>query len=500
MVTKSTLSLNLPADKRYIPLAVSAAGEYAESLGFDEDALRIKLATEEVMHHALEFGFGGEEDSIQVSMAPTALGVSVQTSFHGLPLKTDELPRYDSKRALEYDDATGISLLLIENMMDKSSFSVLPGGIRMVSMEKYLPAELGKKQSSRQRMPARSGQTPYDIRISVPDDAESISRLAFLSHAAVLFSEHIYYPRHVRNMLQSGEMVSIAAQITGSDQLVGHLALIKHNLNARVEELTFAIVDPRYRCKDCGRKMVQFIEEKAKARGVYAIIVFNVTNHPHSQRAVHKDGYIECSLFVDASPAAHSWGKSESCETRIGNMTFSKYLGVFSAKAFYVPDHHLDMIEKLYSKHDVPIQFVREDGVLLSENETEIWTLSDVKEGWTIVGINRYGADALARVVECLNRSLAQGIVSTQLFLPLDDPMTRTMTAQFEALGFFFAGVGPAEDGREGLQLQYVATEQTDYDSIHAFSEFARELKEYVRKHDPRIKGEEPRLYPANVG
>ncbi|WP_022660452.1 GNAT family N-acetyltransferase [Paucidesulfovibrio longus] len=488
MTKPPDLSLVLPAREQYIPVAVSAALAFAEDLGFGGQAAHISLAMEEAMGHALAYGYGGPEDTIEVRIASTSFGIRIQARFRGLPLQFDKLPQYDPKRVAAHADDTGIGPLLIEKMMDKSAFSIQPGGMRLVSMEKELPAELAEK-APLPRTEESCGPIEYVLRFAEVGDAEDISRLAFQSHGAVLFHEHIYYPVRVAEMLRSGEMRSVVAEAPQDGGVVGHGALVRRCPGAQVEELTFGIVSPRCRRTGCATGLAEMLEEDARQRGLYAIIVFAVTNHPHSQKAVHTQGFRECGMILDTSPASQSWGRSGADDRRIGNVVLLKYLKGGPDILFHAPDRHRSMIEKIYANLGVSARFASGPESAPPTGETDIWTMMEMNEGWSIIGVNQYGADTFMRVAEALNHAKAQGAASIQLYLPLGEPATRTMTARFETLGFFFVGVGPDDEGNEGLLLQYVNSSHSDYDLVHVHSGFGQELKEYVRACDPRVPG-----------
>ena len=59
------------------------------------------------------------------------------------------------------------------------------------------------------------------------------------------------------------------------------------------------------------------------------------------------------------------------------------------------------------------------------------------------------------------------------------------MTAEFEKLGFFFAGVLPCARIGDTLILQYLNNVDLDYEKIAAYSDIAKELLGYIRAHDP---------------
>ncbi|MCJ2164306.1 MULTISPECIES: GNAT family N-acetyltransferase [unclassified Pseudodesulfovibrio] len=491
MKRTDSVSMTLPANVMYTSIAVSAAKSCADSAGFaKEDTYRISLAMDEGLNHALEFGYGGPQETIETTISRTSLGLQITIQFHGLPLEIAQLPKYDPKRAVQCGDVTGISLLLIEKMLDKVSFSIQPGGRRTLSMEKYLPAKLAYEKTTPRETINLYENTDYTLRLASPDDAEAISRLAFQSHGAVLFSEYIYYPDRVREILHAQKMVSVVIETDDTHEIMGHGALVRRKTKSLVEELTFGFVDPRFRSKRGASRLAAFLEEDARKRSIYAIEAFAVTNHVHSQRAILSLGSKECGILIDTSPASHSWGKdSEADKRRIGNLIFVKYLDGFCGQTLYIPNHHRQMVERIYAHHGVSVSVGNTvtDAPPLSP-ESSIWTMSDIKEGWTAFGVKEYGVDAAAQIADRLKHACAQGIFSVHLALPLGDPLTRTMAATFEDMGFFFAGVGPDDEGNENIILQYITATTVDYESIHVHSEFANEIKEYIKTCDPRVK------------
>ena len=59
------------------------------------------------------------------------------------------------------------------------------------------------------------------------------------------------------------------------------------------------------------------------------------------------------------------------------------------------------------------------------------------------------------------------------------------MTAEFEKMGFFFAGILPLALVGDALILQYLNNVRIDYDKIVLYTEEARQIRDYVREMDP---------------
>lgn len=490
MERKDSLTLNLPADASYIPVATFAAKHCAQSLGFsDEDVERICLAMEEACVHAFEFGYGGDRETLKITISRTSLGIRLATTFYGLPLNVELLPKYDPARALEYGDVTGISLLLIERMLDSTSFSSGPDGLRTVSMDKHLPTHISADTPQATRPLEPDDSADPKLRQALPGDAEAISRLAFQSHGNVLFNENIYYPDRVREMIRSEEMTSVVLETASRREIVGHGALVKSAPEAQVEEMTFGIMNPGFRSRGGATAMANFLEKNAVKRGVYAIEVFAVTSHVHSQRSVLSNGFLESGLLLDTISASRSWVDSEAGRPRIGSVIYTKYLKGIATKVFHVPERHRRIVERIYAQHGFVVNM---DDSLPNEfapgGETTLWSTLDIVEGWAMIGIDAYGRDALAQVSERVRHACAQGITTIQMALPLDDPGTKKMATDFEDMGFFFAGACPVYDCKEYLILQFINSPQTGYENISVQSDFAREIKQYVMSCDPRVK------------
>ncbi|WP_045213959.1 GNAT family N-acetyltransferase [Desulfonatronovibrio magnus] len=327
--------------------------------------------------------------------------------------------------------------------------------------------------------------TSHTVRLGKPEDAEDIARLVLRAHGAVFFNEAIYYPARVREMLEQGEMVSVVAE-TASGELMGHCALVADTPGARVRELTYTFLDTRFKSPGVNEEVSTFLSERAKALDLCAIYALAVTNHIHSQRNLLHQGFKESALFIAASPVSKSWQEKDGHNPgRIANIVFLKYLHAGPEALLHVPDRHGSMVRQIFQLHGKKCRFFHDSVLTLPEDPAHIHSESDLKEGWTWICVARYGYDIQKQVSDQLALSCGQGIPVTHLSLPLTDPVTSAIADFFEKMGFFFAGVGLDDNGKEVLILQYLHGVDPDFDSIHLASSFGRELAEYVRSIYP---------------
>ncbi len=106
-------------------------------------------------------------------------------------------------------------------------------------------------------------------------------------------------------------------------------------------------------------------------------------------------------------------------------------------------------------------------------------------EGVATIEVVRYGEDAVSQVNRMLKELRLQRRSLILLYLDMNDPLTFFLAEEFEALGFFFAGILPQAFGREGLIMQYLNNVPVDYENIRLHSKISQEILNYIEAHDP---------------
>ncbi|THB67289.1 MAG: hypothetical protein D6E12_08880 [Desulfovibrio sp.] len=483
------LVLEIGRDAAYVPVAAMAARTVAQQAGFGaKDAQAVSLAVEEGVANAAFLDFQDPRGRITVRMEQAGKGLQVTITSKGLPLDVEQLPGFDPDRAMRDGDAPGLGLLLMKGMMDRVRFEAEPGGARCITMLKYSPGPpLGEVRPFREPEPGfPAGSIDFTVRPLQPEEAESVALMAFRSHGGLMFSEHIYYPERIRAMNQSGEMASAVA-VSPEHGVMGHGAVVFLAPESQVGELTYGIVDERFRRQGCATALARHLKDLSRGQGVLALYSFAVTHHAFSQKAALKQGFLESGLLLSASPGSRiRGGGDKDAPERIHNFILVKYLGKWRKETLYPPARHRDMIRRIYERFGLEADYAEAGSWTPPQEETRLVLFTDQIEGWLFMSVAQFGHDVVEQVRRCLEQARGNAVTSIVLVLPLGDPSTAVLCPEFEAMGFFFAGVGPDNNGRESLQLQYIHDSPTRYGEIQAASEFGQELKEYIRAQDPR--------------
>ncbi|MBI9111966.1 ATP-binding protein [Maridesulfovibrio ferrireducens] len=480
MTSNKIFGIQIPAQLTNISIVGVAARECAKMRGFaPEDVQSFCLAVEESVTNSIEMGFGGHDDEVGILFSKTPSGLGVKINSLCLPLVPEKLPQYCSQRMSDHNDTTGLSFHLVKQMVDNLHISIGKDGERELSFEKYLPEKRVQEKITRKRI-ARVNTT-HTTRFAIPDDAENISRLLLRAHGEVLFSESIYYPDHVREMLEKRDMISVVSE-TECGELMGHFALVKEISGSSVEELTYVVVDGNFRSHDSS-KIPEILMEDATSRGVYAVSAYAVTNHIYSQRGLQRDNFAENSLFLALNAASKHKDKNENGPDRIGNMGYAKYFGVRNQAPVFLPPHHRDMIMRIYAHAGVEPSVSDENSFTEAKNgSSRITTESELQEGWFSIVVQEYGIDTFPHIRSEFYKASAQGVPSIQIRLPLSDSATLKICEKCEKIGFFFAGINPGYKGSESLILQYLNGVEAGFESVHIFSDFGKILKDYVHE------------------
>jgi len=489
--------LTIPSDVAYAGVAGNYAGGVARLIGFDdEDCRKIDLGVSQAVSQVIRYSFDpGESATLDVSCERIPVGLKVAIEDKGLPLDPQ---RTQTGECSVESEAHSSELLCIEDYMDEVRFNnlgregketVLIKHLRHKSITDYYEAcelEPYARPVSDRRPVSKSVEC--SIRAMKPSEAVEVSKCIYRAYGYSYGYELLYYPEQLAAMNDSGQVLSAVAAVNGKE-IAGHCALIMWDINSRIAEMGQGVVKPEYRGQGCFVKLTGYLVEQAKARGLTGIFGQAVTNHTYSQRVGHRFGLKDCALLLGFIPSTVKFREmSENLTQRGSLIVHFRYLEQPTAMNVYAPKHHSEMIGKLYGNIGLWPELTR---------PTNVWSPS--QDGHSVISVKTiptmnfarieiggYGNNVVDEVRSMLRDLCLKKTEVINLYLDLSDPATFHLTAKFEKLGFFFAGILPAATRRgDALILQYLNNVPIDYDRIHVASDTAKELISYVRGLDP---------------
>ncbi len=495
------LKLTVPPDLSYLPVIQHALREMAGRVGFTGDDLyQIELAAEEAITNVVT-AYASEEEGepFDVLCERVPLGLRIAIREKGLPFDPSRIPDYRPAEVLEGLSISGIGVFLMKQAMNEVTFLNLGMAGKETRLVKYLPSRniktyLSDEGRAEGREAAAVGtgaplkeKIPYRVRRMAPSEAVEIARCAYKSHGYTFFDDHIYYPERIIELNETEEMISAVA-VTEDNVFMGHAALVYPAPAAKIAEFTFVFVNQEYRGQGCMKQLADFLFHCPKKNPLEGLYSYAVTNHEFTQRGMAGHNFRDCGLLLASSPETWVFKGIAAHEQRISVALSFKFLNEAAVLILYPPEHHREMVEWLYAHiGSASHQFAAApaDSAAGLPAEGEVCTELFMTENCAEIYVLRYGRNTRQEVRKTLRDLCLKSIAAIQLFLRLADPFTYLLTAEFEQMGFFFAGILPLAPVGDALILQYLNNVRIDYDKLVLYTGEARVIRDYVRSKDP---------------
>ena len=488
------LKLTLPNQVPYLTLAQLFVGEAARQFGFvGAELSQIQLGVEEAVTNVMKHAYDAEESrTFDILCERIAGGMRIVLSEKGIPFDPRLIPAYQAGSDVAGSSTAGLGVFLMKSMMDDCSFHNLGPQGKETRLIKYLPRDAAQTGVA---SPAPGPAAPdpiaqkiaYDVRLMREDQAIEVSKCAYKSHGYSFFDDHIYFPERLVELNRTGEMISAVA-VTSGGAFMGHAALLYQYPEDRIAELTFVFVNLEYRGQGALNRLNDFLLTTPKRREFAGMYAYAVANHAFTQKATQRSGMGDCGLLLATSPVSWKFkGIAGDASQRISVVLSFKYMQASTRLALYPPAHHADIIARLYRSMGAEHDYQTPTAPPLPAAPSAVASSVNPSEGCAEIFLSRYGADAVREVKKLLRGYCLQQVAAINLFLSLEDPLTASLTAEFEKLGFFFAGILPQARVGDTLILQYLNNVDLDYGKIVAYSPAAQDILAYVQAHDPNM-------------
>jgi serine/threonine-protein kinase RsbW len=332
-------------------------------------------------------------------------------------------------------------------------------------------------------------------------EAIGVTRLISQCYGDTYFYRDFYFPERIAELNERGVMKSLVA-VNELDEIIGHMTLFKNESigsvaisgtkeDCKLGEPAMVMVRPDYRHMGILNRMMNQVlkEDFSYTEKLTGLFCPPISEHVYSQLAMYRYGFKDCGCLVGNYPPAEIIDISSKKAQRLSLILTYYSLKNCSNDIIYPPRHHRKIILAIYEnlgiapKWETPQENCDDyDYTGHSLLKTVIVpTLHNAS-----IRVCKYGADIIKTVKREIREMLIKGVEVILLYISLNDPLTYTLTSDFEQLGFFFAGVLPATSIGDTLILQYLSVSNFDYDNIQVSSEKAIEILNYVKQSEHR--------------
>jgi anti-sigma regulatory factor (Ser/Thr protein kinase)/ribosomal protein S18 acetylase RimI-like enzyme len=495
-------SIRIPNDPKYATAAAIYVSEIAKMIGMPaEDLKSLENGISEAISALIGYSFEpGEKDNLEIHCERTPAGLQVSLRDKGLPFgaaameaAASEMPAAGGPdieepvfRLKEYFDeiqfhnlgAQGKELVLIKHLRNKS----ITDYYAACDLEPYEPAASPPAASS--------AQSQCRVRRMIAADAPEVSKTVYKAYGYTYPHDYVYYPEKIVALNESGQIFSAVA-VGGEDQIAGYGVFRVWEENPQIVEMAQGVVKPEFRSLGCFRQITQYLLDHAKSRGIKGAFGEAVTNHTISQHTVHGFGFRDCGLRLGLVPPGTLFkGMDGKIPYRVSMLVQFLFLQPPDSPSIYAPPHHRDMIGALYRELGQTPEI--KSTAPAAAKSTPPKSLFKIKVIGTMnfarIMIPRCGQNIAEELKIKVKELCLKKIEILNLLLNLSDPLTCIYTAQFEKLGFFFAGILPGgfADG-DALILQYLNNVTINYNTIQVRTAPAAKLLAYIRERDPNV-------------
>jgi len=481
--------LFIPNDINHLTVVLAAVSEYAGAIGFRKhDIRKIRMAVEESLGSIIRSSYlPDQEDEIEIQVSNSPEGIVIRIKDHGLPIEAEALLGCDPLMASREGDRPGFSIFLAQTFMDKIVHEARGYKGNLCVLEKYYP-DKRHPDIHPAKLTLHTGDIPdrkanYIIRLMNPDEAQEVSRLAYLSYHYSYPFENIYIPSKVRELNMQGKMISAVAASGDFPKIISHSALELPMTSSKFAEIGIAFTNPEYRGYGCINRLTEFlIENIAKDLELSGVFCMAVTSHPYSQKGAHKHGMKDCALLVSRLPVLE-FEKFQKKEMQRESLMVA--LTLFEhpfPMTIYPPSQHKSIIleildnlgiETIIGEKDAPVGETKNENAHIILEKNDAFRIAKIK-------IHHYGKNILEDAKTEFFKLKVERFETIYIYLNLSDPCSRQLADQFEKLGFFIAGLVP-EDKHIYYVLQYLNNQVYDFDFLKIDSVFGQKLMHYVR-------------------
>ena len=499
-------SMQIPNDPKYAPAAAIYVCEIARTIGMQkQDLASLQKGMIEAINALIGYSFNaGEKGILEVFCERIPEGFKVSLRDKGLPFTAVEAELSVTEGQVDDIPAVAEPISHLKEYLDEIRLHNLgPEGKELVLIKHlknknitdyYAACDLEPYEPSPSAAPIAlsADQLKCRVRQMKPDDAPEVSKTIYKTYGYTYPHDYVYYPEKIIALNESGQVFSAVA-IAGDKEIAGYGVFKIWQENPQIVEMAQGVVKPEFRSLGCFRNITQFLLDQAKSRGIKGAFGEAVTNHTISQHTVHGFGFRDCGLRLGLIPPKTLFkGMHGKIPYRGSMLVQFLYLQVPAARALkiYAPHHHKNMLAALYKELGVRPQIKQalpaKTKKAAATSIVKIWQIASMSYARMI--IDRYGCNIVDELRNKVKEICLEKTEIVNLFLNLSDALTGTYAAQFEKLGFFFAGILPGgfKDG-DALILQYLNNVPIDYDAIQVKSAIARKLLAYVREQDPNL-------------
>lgn len=290
---------------------------------------------------------------------------------------------------------------------------------------------------------------------------------------------YVYQPDELLQEIAEGRLRAALA-IDGENRAAGYVSMFRNAPNPNLWEAGNLVVVPDYRQTDVSSLLYAayfngtlYVSETSDGLWGEAVCC-----HYFTQVNNIKSGAVDVAVELDQLDGPSFIGN------RTGSARVSCVLGISESNApqspIYIPEIYAPILEKLLLPLHPRVRLRATDPLPaagLTRYEERYYKPVDTCK----IFVHSIGADWSDVAAGILAEARLRGVISLQFFLNMDCPHLDAAVQVLKFLGFFFGGLAPRWFGSDGLLMQQVLGQETEYEHIKLYSATAKEILAWIQ-------------------
>ena len=338
--------LTIKNDKRILLPVMSFIRALAIDFGFSvDDADKLMFVTEEACKNVIEHAFKDEPEAcfdIIVEKGNGRFVIGIEDK--GLPFDFDSEEKNRNK---------GFGMTIMNEYTDEIKFVNLGQNGKRIELIKKLPMQLPVNEfketliSENVNPQTDLSEIEFDFRLMRPDEYFKLEQLIYQTYGYT-YLQFVYFPNRVKEMIESGLLQSTIA-VTPEGKIVGHAAVEKLHKDSFVAEFGMLMVDPLYRDRHLGSRLINNAAIYAKQQGILGLYSEAVTIHSYSQKTILDAGGKETGIMLGYIHKELSFKKiKDEQPARQSAVLIYTRLNSEPERSVYLPREHNNIIKRIY--------------------------------------------------------------------------------------------------------------------------------------------------------
>ncbi|HOH73138.1 MAG TPA: ATP-binding protein, partial [Syntrophales bacterium] len=201
-----SITLTIANEREAIPVLQAAAAVYVGAAGADSDIARqTELVIEEIFTNIIQHEYRpGQREKISVALAMVDDVLELLIRFQGIPFDIDYLRQCEQASLPEMvaSGGRGLGIHLLGEFSDEVQYRNLGWKGQEILIRRLIRRDGGaaaaRREESRQEEEAPAAPLRIAVRRMRPEEAATISKLAYFAYRYTYIKEHLYDPEEVR--------------------------------------------------------------------------------------------------------------------------------------------------------------------------------------------------------------------------------------------------------------------------------------------------------------